>query len=30
MVEFVIEIVANPAFWIAIGGGIAFNWIRAS
>lgn len=29
MFEFIMNIVANPLFWSAIGGGFAVNWINS-
>lgn len=30
MIDFAFNVVSNPAFWTAIGSGLAINWIRAS
>lgn len=30
MLDFILQVLSNPAFWATIGGGLALNWVRAS
>lgn len=30
MWDFIFQVLSNPVFWVSIGGGLAYNWLRSA